>query len=59
METRSAPEIMNGNSVHFYEENTKELYNLNDDFSESNNLADVYPEKILYFNSFNKWMIFF
>ena len=30
--------------VHFYEENTKELYNLNDDFSESNNLADAYPE---------------
>ena len=30
--------------VHFYEENTKELYNLNDDFSESNNLAYAYPE---------------
>ena len=30
--------------VHFYEENTKELYNLNDDFGEANNLADAYPE---------------
>ena len=30
--------------VHFYEENTKELYNLYDDFGESNNLADTYPE---------------
>ena len=30
--------------VQFYEENTKELYNLYDDFSESNNLADTYPE---------------
>ena len=27
-----------------YEENTKKLYNLYDDFSESNNLADTYPE---------------
>ena len=30
--------------VKFYEENTEELYNLYDDFSESNNLAEVYPE---------------
>ncbi len=30
--------------VHFYEENTKELYNLYDDISESNDLADAYPE---------------
>ena len=30
--------------VQFYEENTKELYNLYDDFSESSNLADTYPE---------------
>ena len=30
--------------VQFYEENTKELYNLYDDFSESINLADTYPE---------------
>jgi Arylsulfatase A and related enzymes len=30
--------------VQFYEENTKELYNLYDDFSESNNLVDTYPE---------------
>ena len=30
--------------VKFYEENTEELYNLYDDFSETNNLAEVYPE---------------
>ena len=28
----------------FYEENNEELYNLYDDFSETNNLAEVYPE---------------
>jgi arylsulfatase A-like enzyme len=30
--------------LHFYEDNSQELYNLYEDFGESNNLADDYPE---------------
>jgi arylsulfatase A-like enzyme len=36
----------NTNSVTPFEDDVWELYNLNEDFSEANNLADEYPEKL-------------
>ena len=32
--------------IEFFEDGTLELYNLKDDISESNNLADMYPDKL-------------
>ncbi|MDH5412853.1 MAG: sulfatase [Flavobacteriaceae bacterium] len=41
---------------HYFEDNAFELYNLEDDISESQNLVEIYPEKVrLLYKELEKW----